>query len=379
MIKNELVEEILKQIRQPLWENWYLKEKKGSGTFSVVYRAEAKRSDRVDEAAVKIEPVVLDEGQIVVDEDRRKTTLITKKKAIEHEASIMYELRGCPNIVAYEEELTKELYVDGRFEGYYFLIRMELLENVFDKMRVNTFDYTESNVVKLAEHIGQGLMMAHSKGIIHRDIKPSNFFVSKEGIYKLGDFNISKRTASTRSFAGTEGYMAPEIFSAKVNVNDSYTAQADIYSFGICLYQMMNGGLFPFEETGTLEDAIEKRMQGSRMPAPKNASEEFAKIILKACEYDTARRYRSIGEMLADIELYKRGGKIENGTGGSVGSNHAADDNRNDTNKTVYADAYDGNRTVYAESEPVLNEGLREKAIKTKKKKMKDLEKYTIN
>lgn len=56
----ELVPVIEQQLSQPLWGSWYLKERIGSGSFSFVYRAEARRFNRTDYAAVKIEPITAD-------------------------------------------------------------------------------------------------------------------------------------------------------------------------------------------------------------------------------------------------------------------------------------------------------------------------------
>ena len=304
MNTNDIIEEILKQIKQPLWENWYIKEKIGSGAFSAVYKVEAKRSSRrTSIAALKIEPITSD-GKHFIDEERKRHYIEQKKEYSETEAEIMYNLRKSPYIVAYEEEDIKELYINGVFEGYYYLIRMEYLNSVTDKMSNGTFDYSEANVVKLALNIGNGIKTAHDIGVIHRDIKLDNFFVDDFGLYKLGDFNISKKTDATRTFAGTHGYLAPEIFMAKANVDVNYTSQADIYSFGICLYQFMNDLLFPFEDDNIdMETAIDRRMNGEKLPPPKYASPEFARIILKACEFSVETRYRTMDEMLRDLTV----------------------------------------------------------------------------
>lgn len=311
----DIIEEIIKpQIKQPLWESWYIKEKIGSGAFSVVYKIEADRSYSIDVSALKIEAITT-EGKIFTDIARKASVLENRRKMADNEMKIMKSLRDCPYIVRYEEEHMKELYINGSFEGYYCLIRMEYLQNVYEKMNQGEFDYSETNVRKLALEIGQGLKAAHDINVIHRDIKPENFFISDKGIYKLGDFNISKQAASTRSFAGTNYYMAPEVYRAKASVDESYTKQADIYSFGLCLYQMMNDGLLPFEETLTSEEAIDKRFQGEPPSPPKNASSDFGRVILKACTFHTWERYGSIDEMLADLENmseYKEGEKEQN-------------------------------------------------------------------
>ncbi len=301
MNTNDIIEEILKQIKQPLWENWHIKQKIGSGAFSAVYKVEAQRSaNRTMVSALKIEPITAD-GTHFFDEERKRKYIENKKRSAETEAEIMYSLRRCPYIVSYEEEDTKELYINGVFEGYYYLIRMEYLTAIATLIQTKQFDFSEKNIIELATNIGKGIQAAHRLGIIHRDIKLDNFFVDDWGTYKLGDFNISKKTGAARTFAGTPGYLAPEIYRAKSNIDEVYTSQADIYSFGICLYQLANELLFPFEDEMNLEDAIDKRMSGVELPPPKKVSPEFGDIILKACEFSTEKRYKTVDDMLDDI------------------------------------------------------------------------------
>lgn len=301
MSTNDFINEILSQIKQPLWENWYIKEKIGSGAFSAVFKVEAQRSSwRTSVSALKIEPITAD-GKPFVDEERKKMYIENKRRSAENEAEIMYNLRNCPYIVSYEEEDFKELYIDGEFEGYYYLIRMEFLTPISKLIHEKKFDYSEKNIIKFTQNIGQGIRAAHKIGVIHRDIKLDNFFVDEFGLYKLGDFNISKKTGAARTFAGTQGYLAPEIYRAKSDIDAVYTSQADIYSFGICIYQLMNNLMFPFEDELDAESAIDKRMEGVKLPPPANASPEFSGIILKACEFDTKDRYENVDEMLNDI------------------------------------------------------------------------------
>ena len=67
------------------------------------------------------------------------------------------------------------------------------------------------------------------------------------------------------------------------------------------MYQLANELLFPFEEEMNLEDAIDKRMSGVELPPPKKVSPEFSEVILKACEFSTEKRYKTVDEMLDDI------------------------------------------------------------------------------
>ena len=78
MSKMSLCEDILSQIRQPLWENWYIKEKIGSGAYSAVYKVTAQRMNRTDVSALKIEPIVPDD-ETAADEEKRKAFLEKQK------------------------------------------------------------------------------------------------------------------------------------------------------------------------------------------------------------------------------------------------------------------------------------------------------------
>lgn len=300
MDNKKLAKIILDQINQPLWDNWYIEDEIGTGSYSTVYRIKAERMNRTDISAVKIQPIIPDENTLN-DKEKKHRSLEERRDLAVNEADIMFKLRGCPYIVEYQEESIRELFIDGKLEGYYFLIRMEYLDCVPDLIKAKKFDFSEKNIRKLALDIGSGIYEAHKLGIIHRDIKPGNFFIDKKGGFKLGDFNISQSTAESRAFAGTPGYLAPEIYKARSDVNAVYTARADIYSFGICLYQFMNDMYMPFEREMPRKKAIDRRLAGENFSPPSKASPEFAAIILKACAFNENDRYLSIEQLLGDL------------------------------------------------------------------------------
>ncbi len=290
---------IIDEIPQPLWGSWYIKDKIESGVHSEVYKIEAVKSERIDYSSLKIQPIVIDNNEITYSEEQEKALLEEMRQEIVKENKVMHNLIKCPYIAGYLDEDILPL---SCMNGYVLLIRTEYLMELPALMQKGGFNPTEDNILRLASDIGRGLNAAHKLGIHHRDIKPSNFFAAPDGTFRLGDFNISGSKELLRTASGTAGYIAPEIYNS-INTRDvEYTDKADIYSFGMCLYQLMNDFFFPFEEECSTEQAVERRMNGELFKLPKNASVDFGRIIFRACAYDPAMRYNNMDEMLRDLE-----------------------------------------------------------------------------
>ncbi len=80
-----------------------------------------------------------------------------------------------------------------------------------------------------------GLKYLHQNCIIHRDIKAANVFESAEGVYKIGDLNLSKilRGTLAKTQLGTPLYVSPEIWQHK-----EYGTQSDMWSLGVVAYEL---------------------------------------------------------------------------------------------------------------------------------------------
>lgn len=172
---------------------------------------------------------------------------------------------------------------------------------------------TEEEVIRFAKDIGRALFTVHSQGYLHRDIKLENIFWDEERkIYKLGDFGIARYVgeegAETAVF--TDGYGAPEI---ERSLSSSYNLTADIYSFGIVLFLLLNNLKFPASDGYHVN--IVQYSKDFILPAAEKSSEAMAAVIRKMCSYRAEDRYQSVEEVLRDIgkidESYTEAGFTE--------------------------------------------------------------------
>jgi eukaryotic-like serine/threonine-protein kinase len=149
-----------------------------------------------------------------------------------------------------------------------------------------------------------GLDYAHRAGVVHRDVKPGNLLVSEDtDSVKLADFGIAKAAEQTRitqvgSVLGTAAYLSPE--QAR---GDEVGPASDLYSLGVCAYQLLSGRL-PHEYASITELALKQQsdrvepIAGLRPEVPR-ALDQVVQICL---EPDPAARYGSALELAEALE-----------------------------------------------------------------------------
>ena len=162
----------------------------------------------------------------------------------------------------------------------------------------------------IARQIAAGLEAAHEKGIIHRDLKPANIKLTPAGVVKILDFGLAKSAGEISGAAsgssptmsptlslemtragmilGTAAYMSPEQARGKV-----VDKRADIWAFGVVLYEIVTGKrLFEGEDlTETMAAVVKERPDLGGVPA------NVRRLLERCLEKDPKKRLRDIGDM----------------------------------------------------------------------------------
>ncbi|MDV9703596.1 PASTA domain-containing Ser/Thr kinase PrkC [Clostridioides difficile] len=166
-------------------------------------------------------------------------------------------------------------------------------------------EYTALDITK---QIAMALSAAHKKGIIHRDIKPHNILISNEGrVVKVADFGIAKAVSNSTmtnigSIIGSVHYFSPEQAKGKFVTNN-----ADLYSLGIVLYEMLIGKV-PFRGDSPISIALQHINDDIDFTSEEKVRipQSVRTTIKKLTEKSSADRYQTAEELIEDIEYIEK-------------------------------------------------------------------------
>ena len=293
---------------EPLFSNWYVDSFIGSGSFGKVYKIRREEYRAVYESALKWISIPQDESELdqlrndSMDDDSISLYYEELVGKLTNEIQLMSKLRGHSNIVSYEDHVVVP---KRNGPGFDIFIRMELLTSLSSYYRNHAC--TRSDVIQIGIDICNALELCQRYNIIHRDIKPDNIFLSETGNYKLGDFGIARQlehAATELSKKGTYNYMAPEVYKAQ-----QYDSTVDLYSLGIVMYRLLNGGRLPFLPAAPNpirpsdnEQSLVRRISGEALPKPNQEEGRLGEIVLKACAYYPKDRYSSPKHMREELQ-----------------------------------------------------------------------------
>ena len=259
--------------------HYKISSKLGEGAMGEVYRATDSKLGR--EVAIKLIP-----------EDFARDAL--RMARFTREAQVLASLNH-PNIAA--------IYgVEDR------ALIMELVEGQTLSERIKQGPIPLEEALDIARQIADGLEAAHDKGIVHRDLKPANIKITPGGTVKLLDFGLAKSdgpwgtttpvedaptltVASTGAgvILGTAAYMAPEQARGR-NVD----RRADIWAFGVILYEMLTGAQMFHGDTVTdvLASVVRQDPDLTRVPA------KVRPLLERCLTKDPKKRLRDAGDAM---------------------------------------------------------------------------------
>src|SRR5215208_3615330 len=260
-------------------ERYRLEEKIGSGGMSSVYRAFDPMLERW--VAIKLMHRDISNDPDQLERFRREARAVAQ---LNH-----------PHVVTVIDA--------GEDDGAPFIV-FEYVEGETLKDRIRRLGRLPvAEAVAYAVEIGRALECAHSHMLVHRDVKPQNVLIDPDGRAKVTDFGIARSLeaqglTATGRVLGTTDYVSPE-----QALGHEVTAQSDIYSLGIVLYEMLTGEV-PFRA----DTQVAVAMKHVRDPLPDvqrrrpEISAALAAVVERATAKETQNRYGSVSEIVHDLE-----------------------------------------------------------------------------
>ena len=278
--------------------HYSLIEKVGEGGMGVVWKAMDTTLDR--EVAIKVLPAAFLDDAERLERFRREAKLL---------ASLHH-----PNIAS----IFGMHSTDGDSNGSVRFLAMEFVPGEDLRERLDRGAFSGDASLDIARQIAEALETAHEQGIVHRDLKPANVKLTPDGKVKVLDFGLAKAFASDASggrsdpslsptltsagtqaglIIGTAAYMSPE--QAKGAIVDR---RADIWAFGVVLYEMLTGKqLFQGETISeTLAAVLLKETELGDLPA--DTPPAVRALIERCLTRDPKARLRDIGEARIALE-----------------------------------------------------------------------------
>ncbi len=272
----------------------------GAGGMGEVYRARDTKLNR--DVAIKVLPPLLAGDSERLARFRREAQVLA---SLNHpNIAHLYGFEDAPSTGSGQTAITHALV-------------MELVEGPTLADRIAAGPMAVADVLPIARQIAEALETAHDQGIVHRDLKPANVKVRDDGTVKVLDFGLAKAmdpvsgssadamnsptlTAGTQMgmILGTAAYMSPE--QAKGRIVDR---RADIWAFGVVVYEMLTGErLFKGEDiSDTLASVLKDKPTLDVLP--RSTPPRLTRLLERCLDRDPKTRLRDIGE--ARVEIMK--------------------------------------------------------------------------
>ncbi|XP_041012334.1 serine/threonine-protein kinase STY46 isoform X2 [Juglans microcarpa x Juglans regia] len=159
--------------------------------------------------------------------------------------------------------------------------------SVYDYLHKQKGVFKLPSLLKVAIDVSKGMNYLHQNNIIHRDLKAANLLMDDNEVVKVADFGVARvkpQSGVMTAETGTYRWMAPEVIEHK-----PYDHKADVFSFGIVLWELLTGKL-PYEYLTPLQAAVGVVQKGLRPTIPKNTHPKLVELLLSCWQQDPALR-----------------------------------------------------------------------------------------
>lgn len=221
----------------------------------------------------------------------------SKVKDLKAELLLINNIKNSTNLLKF-----RGYQVDQKFigSGYDVYLLSDYCQNLTDYIAAHPL--TKLEALNLAIDLCSALEQLRGAGLVHMDVHPRNIFRGSSSHFMVGDLGVaplSELQYSSIPDSKITEYTAPEVTGGNATLSETM----DVYSIGVVLYEIYNGGL-PRNSEGKFV-----RKASKPLAEPEYADVALSEIILKACEYDPDNRYQSPSEMKQALALYlQRGG-----------------------------------------------------------------------
>ncbi|KAL4510737.1 hypothetical protein ABPG72_004891 [Tetrahymena utriculariae] len=261
---------------------YYIDSKLGQGTFGRVYKALDQKTKEV--VAIK---------QYLINSFVEYPKL---QELFNQELKLLKSIQS-KHVIRYIDDFSNN---DSSFLVLEFCNQGDL-STLLVKKKIKNEKISEQEVISYFKQILSGLMELHKQYGVHRDLKLENILISQNCL-KIADFGFAKSVESvkgvTNTVLGTQSTMAPEILEER-----PYGMEVDVYSLGVCLYQLLYGYLpYDCKNYNDLKKEIKIRIQKINYDDPNvKISKEMKNLLQRMICYD--RKFRIRWDQIYDHEI----------------------------------------------------------------------------
>ncbi|XP_038062925.1 uncharacterized protein LOC119733421 [Patiria miniata] len=177
-------------------------------------------------------------------------------------------------------------------------------KQVYDNLRgAVCASLTPNALLSLASGVAEGMAYLASQGCLHKDLSARNVLVSEDMVSKLSDFGFASDVAAMRTYQRKSTGFSPLRWMALESVlDDVYTTESDVWSFGVLLWEIVTLGGHPYP-TLSAKKVISKVKSGYRMPRPDHCCMQLYQVMLSCWSKNPAARptFPTLSEKLGGL------------------------------------------------------------------------------